>query len=298
MAIFGTAKRGFGRERRSFIRLAAMVLLAAVALPGGPLSGSESAFAQKRQKFPEGTRLDLVALMVEFQRDTNRFTSGDGTFDAGSIPYLVDPGTRIDPLPHDRGYFSSLLEFSKGYFESQAGGRITFRPHVLSKVVRLPHPMETYSPVGEDPGLAPLANMVRDAWMQVGRDRVLIEELNGMDLDPETTGFILFHAGIGRDIELTGTILEKTPQDLPSVFFDRTQLSVLLGADDFEGFEVSGTDLRVANAMIVPRTESRSGTDLTGETFVLPLSVNGMLTAQIGSFLGLPDLFEDRKSVV
>lgn len=250
--------------------------------------------AQQRQKFPEGSQITLVALMVEFQPDTNRFTSGNGTFEPGSIPYLEDPGTRIDPLPHDRGYFASHLAFATTYFQSQSGGRITFHTHVLSKVVRLPHSMEAYSPVGEDPSLSPLAGMVRDAWTQVGRDRELVEEINSLDLDPARTGFILFHAGIGRDIELTGTILEKTPQDLPSVFLDQVQLSLLLGQPQFDGFDVYGTSLKVDNALIVPRTESRSGTDLMGQTFVLPLSMNGMLTAQIGSFLGLPDLFDTR----
>jgi hypothetical protein len=43
--------------------------------------------------------------------------------------------------------------------------------------------------------------------------------------------------------------------------------------------------------LIVPRTLTRSGTDAVGNRFVLPLSINGLLTAQIGSHLGLPDLF-------
>jgi hypothetical protein len=42
-------------------------------------------------------------------------------------------------------------------------------------------------------------------------------QFDATGLDPETTAFVIFHAGVGRDIELTGTSLDITPYDLPSI---------------------------------------------------------------------------------
>lgn len=257
------------------------LVLTGVHLMIGPL------FAQ--QSTPE--RVHLVALMVEFQPDDNRFTSGNGTFEAGAIPYLESPGTNIDALPHDQGYFEAHLEFSKRYFERQAKGKLTLSYEVLPRIIRLPREMAGYSPVGENPENIPLAELARDAWMELANHSDLVQRVSIALQTYDSVGFVIFHAGIGRDLELIGTVLEKTPQDIPSVYLDQQALSQLLVNPGFDGFDVGG-GARITNSMIVPRTQSRVGQDISGETFVVGLSVNGMLTAQIGSFLGLPDLFQ------
>ena len=43
--------------------------------------------------------------------------------------------------------------------------------------------------------------------------------------------------------------------------------------------------------MLIPRTQSRRGTDISDNEIVFPLSINGLLCVFIGSYLGLPDLF-------
>jgi hypothetical protein len=231
--------------------------------------------------------LNIVAVMVEFQPDTNRFTSGNGTFDQGSIPYLENPGTNIDALPHNRAYFESHLEFAKNYFERVSGQLLTIDYTVLPEIIRLDNEMAYYSPIGLDPDNRPLGDLARDVWTKV-------EENGGFDatgLDPETTAFIIFHAGIGRDIELTGTILDKTPQDIPSVYISRDAFGRLFDNPSFSGFEMNNGSFLIKNSLIMPRTLSRSGEDVTGQRFVLSLSINGLLAAQIGSHIGLPDLF-------
>ena len=64
--------------------------------------------------------LNLIAVMVEFQPDTNRLTSGTGIFGSDGfdgLPYLTrEEETFIDPLPHNRIYFETHLEFAKNYF--------------------------------------------------------------------------------------------------------------------------------------------------------------------------------------
>lgn len=231
--------------------------------------------------------LNIVAVMVEFQPDTNPFTSGNGTFDSGSIPYLENPGTTVDALPHDKAYFEAHLEFVKNYFQSQSNGQLDIRYEVLPRVYRLDNEMAHYSPIGENPDLSILGNLVNDVWEKVAED----ENLNLQTHQSNNTAFVIFHAGIGRDIELTGTSLDRTPQDIPSVYLSTNALRNFLDDPSFTGFEIDNGNILVTNSLILPRTLSRSGEDVTGERFVLPLSSNGLITAQVVSHLGLPDLF-------
>ncbi|MEX2456235.1 MAG: hypothetical protein WD381_02930, partial [Balneolaceae bacterium] len=85
--------------------------------------------------------------------------------------------------------------------------------------------------------------------------------------------------------------LDKTPQDIPSVYLGKDAFSRLFDDPSFSGFPINNGNLLVQNTLLLPRTLSRAGEDVTGETFVLPLSINGMVTAQIASHMGLPDLF-------
>jgi hypothetical protein len=238
--------------------------------------------------------LQIVAVMVEFQPDDNRFTSGNGTFEDDAIPYLQDPGTHVDALPHNHDYFEARLEFVSNYYEQVSGGLLTIEYQLLPDIIRLDHQMEHYSPIGEDPTFEPLAEMSEEVWEKVAATG----NFDPAGLNPDETAYVIFHAGIGRDIELTGTILDKTPQDIPSIYLSKNALGRLLGDTAFDGFSSGTENFRIKNSIISPRTLSRSGTDIGGERFVLPLSANGMLTAQIGSHLGLPDLFntEDGQS--
>ncbi|HBQ61906.1 MAG TPA: hypothetical protein DD671_20465, partial [Balneolaceae bacterium] len=65
--------------------------------------------------------LNVVAIMVEFQPDSNRLTSGTGIFGVDGmdgLPYMRRAeDIRVEPLPHDRGYFEAHLEFAKNYYE-------------------------------------------------------------------------------------------------------------------------------------------------------------------------------------
>ncbi|MCC5941982.1 MAG: T9SS type A sorting domain-containing protein [Balneolaceae bacterium] len=236
---------------------------------------------------PVSGTLNIIAVMVEFQPDSNRFTSGNGTFEPGSLPYLENPGTSVDALPHNRAYFEAHLEFVKNYFQDQSNGRLQINYEVLPTVYRLDNEMAHYSPIGEDPDLSPLGTLVHDVWELVSQDGNLQLNLDQI----ANTAFVIFHAGIGRDIELTGTSLDKTPQDIPSVYLSTNALQNLLNDPTFSGFQIDNGNILVTNSLILPRTLSRAGEDVTGQQFVLPLSSNGMITAQIASHLGLPDLF-------
>lgn len=226
----------------------------------------------------------IVAVMAEFQEDNNRFTTGNGKFNPD---FLNRNDITLDPLPHDRGYFEAHLQFAKNYFETVSNGNLTISYEVLSQIVTLPKEMAGYSPVGPDNSENfKLAELARDTWNQVAAGNIHPNEL----ADPRRTMYIIFHAGAGRDLELTGTTLTKTPQDIPSVFLSPESIKRLLNDPDFAGFPIS-QNINVWNTAILPETQSRPGEDILGNEFVLELSINGIITATIGSFIGLPDLF-------
>lgn len=243
---------------------------------------------------PAVGELDVIAIMVEFQPDSNRLTSGTGIFgDDGmdGLPYLSRANNfRVEPLPHDQQYFEAHLEFAKNYYEQSSDEKLTLNYHVLPQVYTLPEKMEAYSPTGETFTYEKIARLTKDAWQAVEDSGGIPQEIT-TGLDPDRTAFIIFHAGIGRDIELTGTNLDITPFDIPSIYLGKNSLGELLENTSFDGFPINNQQFRVTNSMIIPRTQSRRGLDIQENEFVFPLSINGLLIASIGSHLGLPDLF-------
>ncbi len=251
------------------------------------LNTDHSEYTLSKQDIEAFESLRIIAVMVEFQPDDNRFTSGNGTFESGSIPYLENPGTTIDALPHNRKYFEAHLTFVKNFFEKNSDNRLIVNFEVLPNVYRLEEKMENYSPIGQNPDLFPLADFAKDVWELIGNDASV-----QLDNNPnEKIAFVIFHAGIGRDVELTGTTLDKTPQDIPSVYLSKNAFKELFDDPSFSGFEIGNGNLIVDHSLILPRTLSRSGIDFSDNRFVIPLSINGLLTAQIGSHIGLPNLF-------
>ncbi len=236
------------------------------------LVGTVSGQAPSRASGP----IHIIAVMVDFQPDANRLTSGDGSF---NLDFLARNPITIDPLPHDRGYFQAHLEFSKRYFEKVSGGALSVTYEVLPTVYRLDHPMERYSPIGEsDSANYRLTWLAQETWQKVAQSGAL----NNYTGDADRTMFVIFHAGVGRDLEVTGTTLVKTPQDIPSVY---------LTMAPNERIVVNSNGLTISETAILPQTESRPGTDITGGEFILELSINGITTAMVGNFLGLPDLY-------
>ncbi|WP_138429114.1 T9SS type A sorting domain-containing protein [Fodinibius saliphilus] len=231
--------------------------------------------------------LTIIAVRVQFQPDENRLTTGKGIFGNDNLSYLDTPDITIDPLPHNRTYFEHHLKFAKNYFETVSGQKIHISYQVLDKIYQLPQKMATYSPTGETFTNEKLAQLVSDTWKAVRQKGGLATDT----LDSQKTAFVIFHAGVGRDIELVGTSLDKTPQDIPSLYLNKESLGSLLNLPSFDGFSVNNSSFRVTNSLVLPRTLSRPGEDITGQPFVLQLSLNGLLTASIGSHLGLPDLF-------
>jgi len=223
----------------------------------------------------------VLAVMVEFQPDTDRRTTGTGIF--GGLDYLASRGdTILDPYPHDFGYFTRKLQFLKHYFETTSNGQKQVAFTLMPNVYRLSKPMAQYSPPRASQDFTRLAEMIAETWRLV--DSTTVVDFSQYDC------FIIFHAGVGRDIDLvalTGT--DPAPSDLPSLTFKLDGFRRIFGAN-FQGFPVNNGTARITNTLVIPSTEARE-IDGVGGKVLLELSTNGLLCASFGSYLGLPDLF-------
>ncbi|MDX1700619.1 MAG: hypothetical protein R3250_08385, partial [Melioribacteraceae bacterium] len=219
----------------------------------------------------------ILAVMVEFQEDDFELTYGDGTF--GSI-YSQDYGNDIlDPLPHDRNYFEDHLEFAANYYSKVSNGKVSITYTVLPNVYTVSKTMREYSPL-EGESFKVLGDFSQEVWEIVDNSNTSI---NFSDYNT----FIIFHAGVGKDISTSDLFGEA--RDLPSISLNLNSLKQFYG-NSFSGFQV-GNNYFITNTLILPETESREETNVIGTT-LLELSINGLIVSSIASRIGLPDLFD------
>ncbi|PJA98515.1 MAG: hypothetical protein CO128_06895 [Ignavibacteriales bacterium CG_4_9_14_3_um_filter_30_11] len=222
--------------------------------------------------------LKILAVMADFQIDKDEATFGDGSF--GSI-YSKDYGNSIiDPLPHDKSYFENHLTFAKNYFSQVSNNILIIKYTVLPNVVTVSKAMRNYSPPRNSDDFTNLANYSKEVWE-------LASTANSGINFSDYNLFIVFHAGVGNEVTLPGSLgIEK---DLPSIFLSNKSLKKIYG-QLFDGFTLNNSTFKIPNTMIMPETESRESENILGTTLV-ELTFNGLLAANIGSFIGLPDLF-------
>lgn len=221
--------------------------------------------------------IKILAVMVEFQTDDFDLTFGDGTF--GSI-YSEDYGNDIiDPLPHDKNYFEDHLQFALNYYDKVSNGRVNIDFTVLPDIYTVSKAMREYSPVGDE-SFKVLADFSKEVWELVNNSN------SGVDFSEYNT-FIIFHAGVGKDISTSDLFGEA--RDLPSIYLSEKALQSFYG-EAFNGFQLNDGTL-VNHSIILPETESREISGFGGVS-LLQLSINGLLVSSIASHLGLPDLFD------
>lgn len=226
----------------------------------------------------------VVAIMADFQLDDVSFSTGNGKFDLSNKYLNPSTGrdTIIDSPPYDSLYFADHLKFLKNYFEKVSDGKVVISYELFGSVIHLPNKMQDYSPQRNE-NLSKLGNLFKDAWARA--DSVI----NFSSYDPNKTAFVVFHAGTGRDVDLTSIFgFDPTPFDLPSVYLGLKNLQEFFGSS-YNGYQTSEGFL-IKNSLIIPSTEVRE-LNLTSGKVILELGMNGILTASFGSFLGLPDLF-------
>lgn len=223
--------------------------------------------------------IKILAVMVEFQKDADNNTAGDGTFN--SI-YEKDYGDKIiDPLPHDVNYFSTHLEFAKNYFSKVSNGKANVVYQFLPQVITVSKTMRNYSPAINSTDFTAMAEFLNEVWTLAG-DQNPNFSFSDFNL------FAIFHAGVGRDISLPGSLGNE--KDLPSVYLGLNALQKYFGAS-FDGIQVGTSNFKITNSMILPQAENREISSF-GQTALFQVSINGLIAANIASFLGLPDLFD------
>jgi hypothetical protein len=243
--------------------------------------------ARKQNKLHSSATSDtiqVVAVMVQFQEDNDPRSTGNGKFDLSNKYYnpTLQRDTVIDSPPYDSLYFIDHLEFLKNYYYKSSKGKVVINYKLYGKVITLPHVMSYYSPQKNENN-AKLGQLFIDTWTRA--DSVI--NLSGYDT--ANTSFVIFHAGVGRDIDLVSIFgYDPFPYDIPSVFLGTKNLQEL----QINGFTTQ-TGFVIRNSLIIPSTELRE-LDLISGNVLLQLGTNGILCASLGSYLGLPDLFDTK----
>ncbi len=217
--------------------------------------------------------LRICALRVQFQQDANKLTSGDGRFMIDSV--TTDPYA-IDPAPHDKQYFRDQIQAAANYYNKVSGGRLHISGQVFpaadSAAFTLNHPMGYYNP------------NTTEAAINQGLSRLFVDAVQQADASAENIDFsqfdlvVIFHAGVGRDVELG---YDPTPQDISSLFLSENFLATSLG-DGFDGVSVNNGAAKIRFGILLPETENQEG---------YQIALTGMFVSNIGSYLGLYDLF-------
>jgi len=226
----------------------------------------------------------VIAILADFQLDDASQSTGNGKFDLSNKYLNPSTGrdTIIDSPPYDSSYFADHLQFLKNYFNKASDGKTIIDYQLFGQVVHLPSKMQDYSPQRNE-NLSKLGNLFKDAWARAD------SFINFSSYDPAKTAFVIFHAGTGRDVDLTSIFgFDPTPYDLPSVYLGLKNLQEFFGSS-YNGFQTLD-GFNIKNSLIIPSTEVRE-LNLSSGKFILELGINGILTASFGSYLGLPDLF-------
>ena len=238
-----------------------------------------NSFPNQSAQISSNDTVKILAVMVNFQEDRDGTTFGNGKFE--SI-YSKDYGSRIlDPLPHDKSYFESHLTFVKNYFNKISNGKVNIQFTVLPDTFSVSQTMRNYAPPPNSNDFSPLAQFSEEVWTKA-------DQMNPGFNFSDYNLFLIFHAGVGRDISLPGSLGNE--RDLPSVYLNENTLKNIYGLN-FNGFPVSNGAFRITNSLIIPETESRELESLTG-TVLFQITINGLLSASVASHLGLPDLFD------
>ncbi|MDP4175356.1 MAG: T9SS type A sorting domain-containing protein [Bacteroidota bacterium] len=224
--------------------------------------------------------LKILAVIVDFQEDKDDATFGNGKF--GSI-YSKSYGQSIlDPLPHDKDYFSLHLEFAKNYFRKVSNGKLNIVYDVLPSVITVSKTMRNYSPANNSTDYSLLGNLAKEVWTLAKTQNPGVN-FGNYDI------FTVFHAGVGRDVALPGSFGNE--KDIPSLYLsDKAMKTIFPG--DLTGLPQNRSGQ--TNTMFIPETESRESTDITGGVALVQISINGLIVANIASHLGLPDLYDTK----
>ncbi len=238
---------------------------------------AEAAVPAQRQLAAADT-VHVLVLRVQFQPDNDSRTSGNGQFDLTTSNERI-----IDAPPHDSAYFADHMTFARNYFAKASNGKQHIASTVLPNIVTVGKQMKEYAPVA---GNGPLGLLIEESWKAA-------DSLHPSFPFDQFDLFIIFHAGVGKDIDLRAALgFDPTPLDLPSLYFSLKAMRTLFGSS-YQGVQLKNSSFKIPNTALLPETEVRKIPSVGGD-IVLKLGMNGLIAATIGSHLGLPDLFDTK----
>ncbi len=222
--------------------------------------------------------IHILAIRVEFQRDSLRQTTGDGRF-----LRAADAKYTIDPPPHNRSYFVAQLTALANYYKTVSRGQAILQfqvyPQAEEQAYVLERSMQYYGPgLKAENSDKRLAELLQDGFQKA--DATDHPDFSKFD------SFILFHAGVGEDFNED---FDPAPNDIPSAFLNLTDLRKELGNNDpnYRGISVQNGAFFIPDGLILPEMQSR---ELSSGDLV-EFGLLGTSTLMFGSQLGLPSLF-------
>ena len=229
--------------------------------------------------------LKVMAIRVQFQKDSDRNTTGDGWFD-----FSVGD-SMINPPPHNQHYFSNQLRALRDYYFKVSNGKLILKvedeneigfvyPIASDSAWTLPQPMAYYNPGNDEEDGEELLDQ---RLAELFRDAFVIADANSSIDFSEFDVFIIFHAGVGWEFTQD---FDTSPSDIPSVFLNFNDLKSTVGENspDFKGIPVNNGTYFIDEGIILPETENQGGYKIFG--------LLGTAALMMGHQLGLPNLFD------
>ncbi len=226
---------------------------------------------QSRSREPDTVR--ILALRVQFVKDSLKTTTGDGRFDLSKESEYL-----IDPPPHDKTYFEHQLVALRNYFTAASNGRLLLDfqvyPPAQDGAYEMPYNMVYYS--GEEN-----EEKQKLRWAELLQDAVTAAQAQDDPVFSDFDAFIIYHAGVGKDFAFDFT---DTPFDIQSAFIDFSTLQETIGQNDpnYKGIP-AGNDFYIREGIILPEQQSQKG---------INLGLLGTATLLLGSQIGMPSLYQ------
>lgn len=209
----------------------------------------------RRATLAAADTVHVLAVMVQFLEDKDDRTTGTGRFHTSHVTAADIP---VDAPPRNREYFDAHLAFLANYYAKASKGKVIVRSQLIPTVITLLLTMLRYSPP-KNTGNTPVADLARDAW-RAADSLGLFTAFSSYD------AFVVFHAGVGRDIDLVGSLgYDPAPLDIPSLYLGPSAFN---DAHGVAGVPVRSGSFVIPNSIVIPETESRSIPGLGGDVFL------------------------------